>query len=55
VKPGEVRPLTIDGITDWVEIIGLKQGSLVRVRFRSGSELKVQASLLGEATKAAKP
>ena len=48
MKPGEVRPLTIDGITDWVTIMSLGQGDRVHVQFRSGSRLSVQASLLGD-------
>lgn len=48
MKPGEVRPLTIDGITDWVTVMSIGQGDRVHVQFRSGSRLTVEASLLGE-------
>ena len=48
MKPGEVRPLTIDGVTDWVTVMSLGQGDRVHVQFRSGSRLSVESSLLGE-------
>jgi hypothetical protein len=48
MKPGDVRPLTIDGHTDWVTVMSIGQGDRVHVQFRSGSRLSVQASLLRE-------
>jgi hypothetical protein len=48
MKSGELRPLTIDGITDWVTVLAMGKGDQVFVQFRSGSRLSVQASLLGD-------
>jgi hypothetical protein len=47
MKPGEVRPLTIDGITDWVTVLSLAEGDKGWVLFRSGAKLKVSESSLG--------
>ena len=47
MKPGEVRPLTHDNVTDWVTVLAVGQGDRVQVQFRSGSQLTVAASLLG--------
>ena len=49
MKPGDVRSLTHDGLTDWVSVMSLGQGNRVHVQFRSGSRLTVDASLLGGA------
>jgi len=46
MKPGEVRPLTHDGLTDWVMIMST-HGDKAHVQFRSGSRLTVDTSLLG--------
>ena len=46
MKPGEVRPLTHDGLTDWVTIMST-YGDKAHVQFRSGSRLTVDTSLLG--------
>ena len=47
MKVGEIRPLTHDGLTDWVTVMSMGQGNRVHVLFRSGSKLTVDASLLG--------
>lgn len=48
MTPGEIRPLTHDGVTDWVTVMSIGHGDRVHVQFRSGSRLTVQSSLLGE-------
>jgi hypothetical protein len=47
MKPGDVRSLTHDNVTDWVSVMSMGQGNRVHVQFRSGVTLTVDASLLG--------
>lgn len=49
IQAGELRSLTHEGVTDWVEVIAPGDGDRVHVRFRSGCTLTVASSLLGGA------